>query len=514
MFRLFPLPLEGKGTSDVESLPSYVLRLARVHAVSVATLLNSLPYERSVNSANKLLSGCLGSLVRPNATTRLVVDALARVCSEDRTALHAATLLPLEEAMARSASSFSPHLRWCPLCLAEQAAGSETTYLKLAWQLSGVEACIDHRVRLHDTCPECGNVQRGWRRMVPLELCEQCGIRLDRMPQPARTLEQCAPDLLHLIKAIASEPPAEFPAGGSSMVVRTLVDSLKESGACPDRLAHVEVLEISRYARNRLMSLPMARRVAFQLSITLAELFSGDVRGINHVFGFCLLNPLPGSLAPSSRSHLASEREMYRALLAVIEQSRLAPSLRQVTRHLGVSVGALRYRFPREATQIARAWRKRNVMATKRRLAKVRNAVARCIDEWSTRHRGKLTKKGVLRFLRRTTDLPKEPLRREIDHALMALEFRRKLSQRCVRLGVRDPGERSNKGPEASSMKGSADEDISRALAWVPRSGHRTGPTGTTAAPDLGRRLRRGEPLRGNDQPAVAGHHVDRLLAK
>ena len=510
MFRLFPLPLEGKGTSDVESLPSYVLRLARVHAVSVATVLNSLPYERSVNSANKLLSGCLGSLVRPNATTRLVVDALARVCSEDRTALHAATLLPLEEAMVRSASSFSPHLRWCPLCLAEQAAGSETTYLKLAWQLSGVEACIDHRVRLHDTCPECGNVQRGWRRMVPLDLCEQCGNRLDQMPQPVRTLEKCSPDLLHLIKAIASEPPAEFPAGGSSVVIRTLVDSLKESGACPDRFAHVEVLEISRYARNRLMSLPTARRVAFQLSITLAELFSGDVRGINHVFGFCLLNPLPGSLAPSSRSHLAGERDMYRALLTVIEQSMLAPSLRQVARHLGVSVGALRYRFPKETTQIARAWRKRNVIATKRRLAKVRNAVAKCIDEWSTRHRGKLTKKGVLRVLRTTTGLPKEPLRKEINSALFALAVRREISKRCVRLGVRDRWNRSNNVAEAGNAKGSAEEDFFRALAWVPRARHRPHPTATTSAPDQRTRARHGSPSSTGDQLAGAGNHIHR----
>lgn len=492
MFRLFPLPLKGKGTSDVESLPSYVLRLAHVHAVPVATLLNNLPYERNVNAANKLLSGCLGSLVRPNATTRLIVDALARVCSEDGATLQAATLLPLEEAVARSACSFSPHLRWCPVCLAEQA-GSDTPYLKLAWQLSGVEACIDHRVRLHDTCPECGNVQRGWRRMVPLDVCEQCGNRLHQVPQPVRTLEECAPDLLHLIKVVASEPPAGFPAGGSSTVVRTLVDSLKESGACPDRIAHLDVLEISRYAGSRLMSLPMARRVAFQLSITLSELFSGDVKGINHVFGFCLLNRIPGSLAPSSREHLADEREMYRALLDVIEQSPLAPSLRRVARRLGVSVGALRYRFPGEAKQIAHACHQRNAVAAKRRLAKVRNAVAKCIDEWSTQHRDKLTKKGVLRVLRTTTDLPKEPLRKEIDSAFIALAVRREISQRCARLGVRDRWNRSHGVSEAVDAKGSAEKDFFRALAWMRRSRNRAHPAATTVASDKRAQVRHGE---------------------
>jgi hypothetical protein len=34
----------------------------------------------------------------------------------------------------------------------------------------------------------------------------------------------------------------------------------------------------------------MATQVAFQLGISLLELFSGDMTGINHAFGFCLLN--------------------------------------------------------------------------------------------------------------------------------------------------------------------------------------------------------------------------------
>lgn len=329
--------------------------------------------------------------------------------------------------------------------------------------------------------------------MVPIDLCEQCGNRLDQVSQPTRKVEECAPDLVHLVRAVASEPPAGFPASGSSAVVRTLLDSLKESGACPDHFAHVEVLEISRYAGNRLMSLPMARRVAFQLSITLAELFSGDVRGINHVFGFCLLNPLPESLAPSSRLHLAGEPEMYRALLTVIEQSPLAPSLRQVARQLGVSVGALRYRFPNEAKQIVRAWDRRAQAAAKRQLAKVRNAVWRCIDGWETQGRGPLTKKGVLRVLRTTTDLPKEPLRKEIDSAFIALAVRREISQRCARLGVRDRWNRSHGVSEAVDAKGSAEKDFFRALAWMPRSHHRAHPAATAVASDKRAQVRHGE---------------------
>lgn len=477
MIRLFPLPLEGRGTSDIESLPSYLLRLAHLHAVPVARLIDSLPHERSVNSANKLLSGSLGSLVRPNSTTRIVVDALARVCSEDSLALRATTLLPLELAMARSASSFASHLRWCPLCLMEQMAESDTPYLKLAWQFLGIKACIHHRVSLQDQCPSCDSAQRGWWRKVPLNVCDRCGARLDEMPRggtPDHALTACAPDLLHLVREIASNPSSEFPSGGSCRVVRTLVDSLKESEACPDRLAHLDVLEISRYASGRRMSLPMARRVAFQLSMTLPELFSGDMTGINHVFGFCLLNRLPESLAPSSREHVADGRKMYRSLINVIERSESTPSLREVARRLGVSIGVLRYRFPREARQIARAWQQRKVTAAKRRLGRVRSAVAKCIDGWGTHHPGRMTKKGILRVLRATTDLPKEPLRKEIDFALTALQIRREISQRCVRLGMRDPWNRSDKLSEALRPSESAEESFFRAVAWTVESTQQT----------------------------------------
>lgn len=478
MIRLFPLSLEGKGTSEIESLPSYLLRLAYLHAVPVARLLDSLPYRQAVNSANKQLSGSLGSLVRPNSTTELVVAALGRACSEDAATLRAATLLSLDSALARSSSSFALHLRWCPLCLAEQMAKSDTCYLKLAWQCLGVRACVHHRVLLQDKCPSCGSAQRGWWRKAPLNICDRCGARLDGTLQgdtPSHPLAECAPDLLRLIQDLAANPLTVYLAGGSSIVVRTLIDSLKESGDCPDRLSHIELLEISRYAGGRRMSLPMARRIAFQLSISLPELLSGDVKGINHVFGFCLLNRLPGDLAPRMREHLAGEQEMYRAFVKIIERAESAPSLREVARRLGVSVGVLCYRFPRETEQVARAWRRRRQRAAKMRLGRVRSAVARCIDQWSSQHRGPLTKKGVLHFLRATTDLPKEPLRKEIDSALLAREVRHEISQRCVRLGICDPWHRSRKPPAESGLGSneSAEENFFRALAWVSRSTRR-----------------------------------------
>jgi len=72
-----------------------------------------------------------------------------------------------------------------------------------------------------------------------------------------------------------------------------------------------------------------------------------QIRVNDHVC-ICLLNRLPVGLGPSTRDRLIGEQKMYRSLISVLERSESAPSLREVPRRLGVSVGALRYRFPRE----------------------------------------------------------------------------------------------------------------------------------------------------------------------
>jgi len=147
---------------------------------------------------------------------------------------------------------------------------------------------------------------------------------------------------------------------------------------------------------------------------------------------------------------------MYQSLISLVERSESAPSLREVARQLGVSVGALRYRFPRETEQIARAWQRRQVTVSNRRLGRVRNVVAECINQWGAQHRGPLTKKGLLRFLRATTDLPKEPLRRQIDFALTVLQARREISRRCLRQGIREPWNGIRKQPQVlNTMNGS-----------------------------------------------------------
>lgn len=441
MVRLFPLQLEGEG-SDIESLPSYVLRLAHLHAVPVSRLLDSLPYQSSVKTANKLLAGSLGSLARPISTTKLVIDALAKVSSEDRATLRAATLLPVEAAIARSVSSFALHLRWCPCCLAEQIVDSDTPYLKLAWQLLGIEACIHHRVLLQDRCPACRSTQRGWYRNVPLNICDRCGARLDGVlhkSTPRASLEQCGPDLLEMVREAALIPAPEYPNGGSCHVVRTLIGSLKASGICPDRFAHLNLLEVSKCISGRRMSLPMARRVAFHLGISLPELFLGDVSGINHAFGFCLLNQLPASMAPLANEHLGGEQAMYRALVRILESAARPPSLREVAQRLKVSTGALRHRFPVEAKQIARAWRRSRAIAAKLQRGRLRNIVTKCIDRWGTQHGQPLTKKRVELYLQETTDFPKTPLLDEIDRVFAARKARHKITQQCVQQGIRSP---------------------------------------------------------------------------
>lgn len=404
-----------------------MVRLAITHGVSVNHLIKAMSAGASASSTlwpESLRRTPVAALVRPNQTTEKFIDRLSAFCSEDAATLRAATFLPIKRAICRSLNTFVKRLRWCPECLCEQSFESETGYLKLAWQVVDLQACRHHRLRLRDSCPLCGSGQKFLRRRQDFFRCESCDGRLDVVyssidDHVSDTADQ-AHDLLALIASWASDPKIEFPEHGVNTSVRKLFDAAWATERELELWRKLPRDECLRYVHDdESVTLTIARRIAFRLDMHLVDLISGDVVGVCRSFGFGLDGPLPTRIAPRKRRRLGNREFLRQELTQIIKFSEgIPPSLRQVAIRLGISVGGLRYHFPRQATEIVQKLVEHKRKQTEAKRAEARREVlSRIANLYETQPRS-YTKLGLLREIRLATCLPKSVLYQEIDAVL------------------------------------------------------------------------------------------------
>jgi transcriptional regulator with XRE-family HTH domain len=163
--RLYALEPIGSGTALVESLTSYITRLADAHSVSVGDLVRgelsvSSPYSplpfvysqqqgivstRGFQNATYAINGL-------NESSKKWVDALER--GTLRTNLRRLTLLPLQEVFAPRAALRETRA-WCPACYEQRQRSGAVVYEPLLWTIRWVTVCPCHRQPLLEICPYC-----------------------------------------------------------------------------------------------------------------------------------------------------------------------------------------------------------------------------------------------------------------------------------------------------------------------------------------------------------------------
>lgn len=160
LYRLAPL---GIGTPGVESLSSYLMRLAAAHAVETGTLfaMELVPaarYSYLLHADGQPRLGAL-SLVKEIHT----INGVSRGCATWVTAVETLTLddglrhltllawknLLTLRALTRTARA------WCPACFNEQRERTEEIRELLCWTLQAVTVCARHRTGLETLCPRC-----------------------------------------------------------------------------------------------------------------------------------------------------------------------------------------------------------------------------------------------------------------------------------------------------------------------------------------------------------------------
>lgn len=420
MRSLMPLRLQGTGTRNIESLPSYLLRLSSAHGVTPGRLFRYLlnTYPGGIEVGSVLGSQPFPAVARPTSTTDELIGLLAMGRCEHIDQLRRATFLFLSPALARSPKSFSNHLRWCPGCLHDQQASGVPAHHKLSWLLSDVKNCEVHQVALRESCPHCDltpSPAGGW---WDLTLCPSCNGALDKITR-SDTLdaspEGIAPDLLSVVEGIASRSEP-FPPGCVNRYVDRVFSEAWASEREMELWKRLPKDECIRYAEaNEPVTLGAARRIAFRLEVPMLELLEAS-RPTLQSFGFANDAPLPAPMQPTRKPHSIG-RELLRIRLDhklkwMLKGYDSPRSLRQIARSLSVSVGAIQYHAADLAEQIINFHSMHQASEASRRRHEAAAAVRQCLE--ADRKGEPLSKKGVLRDLRSTTRLPKNLLMAEI----------------------------------------------------------------------------------------------------
>lgn len=231
---LFSLKPMGVGTPYIESLSSYIKRLAQQHHLWVVDLLEFCAEQTDKNvmltTTHKFhgIDGLSGS----GRTWSLLLSELTQ--HPDVRYLSMAYW----DFVLNPYRLLKQHHTWCPLCYAASQQAGTPVYTPLIWKLQAVDVCLVHRVNLLVYCPHCNKRFRSMSSNAVCGFCPKCQRWLGDTTyesgmvstqtasyQRARTVGQ--------LLALAPEVK-EF----SPNIVPRVIESLKENKGIP--YTHIE----------------------------------------------------------------------------------------------------------------------------------------------------------------------------------------------------------------------------------------------------------------------------------
>ncbi|MCU5184259.1 TniQ family protein [Bacillus cereus] len=157
LYYLRPMKL---GTFYVESLTSYISRLAKEHSISTGTLINKIfvpnmdkeyLIKSAKNGGNRFYDGAksINGYCKNALDFSKVLETLTL-----RNNLKGLTLANWRNVVSLR-NLLKKNLSWCPKCVSNWRAEGSPIYYPLSWHISAVKVCLIHNIYLLNICPHC-----------------------------------------------------------------------------------------------------------------------------------------------------------------------------------------------------------------------------------------------------------------------------------------------------------------------------------------------------------------------
>lgn len=371
--RLYCLEPIGVGTAYVESLTSYVARLASQHCTTTRQLIIT-------EIAPNLVRGKQGSIHQAENLSQVIGIERRRVALNGIGLMATNLVKALEALTQRNDLQFLSLLTWaevltnrgllrhqrawCPKCYQEWHDNGKIIYEPLLWSVNTALICTYHHNRLLENCPHChqhlvvlsGDYHPGY--------CNKCGQWLGNSQDQAvaKYLINKEAELnwqLHVVhnlgELLAAAPSLDFPPlrNRISQAIRAYINQVSQSNKSAfSRLVGINLVTISSWCKGT--EIPQLDRLLVltrRLEISLLDFLTKELLTVDH------------NCQETETSQVKNSRRSYRqltwerkqvlnvVLIEVIKESP-PPSLQEVALRLKHRPLVLQYHFPELCQEI------------------------------------------------------------------------------------------------------------------------------------------------------------------
>ncbi|HEY6407985.1 MAG TPA: TniQ family protein, partial [Ktedonobacteraceae bacterium] len=385
--RLYCLAPVGKGTSSVESLTSYIHRLAWTYRVTPRTLvrLEVVPHltgpHQLRSSPHRLGSFGRGTSMSVNGTGEIAVDwsdTLGQLTM--RSDLRNLTLHPWASGLP-AFGLLRAHPAWCPVCYHAWQEQAFPLYQPLVWMLQVVKICPRHKQWLEDHCPSCQKHQSAIGANMHLGHCTQCARWLGMQPGTRREKEISNEMLCWqewVVSTVGELHQVSVFSGSLSWesFLEGLATCAKIVGNI-NRLAHVADVSypvLSKWlSRTRAPSFEVMLQCCYVLGVSPLHLMADDPVLLRNVLD--AREPRGKPLPKRSISAPVDSERALALIQAVLDGREQLLSVHQIEQHLGLGSHILQKKFPQECAMLVAKYRAYRNERARQRIAQTCTAV-------------------------------------------------------------------------------------------------------------------------------------------
>ncbi|HGE5802511.1 TPA: TniQ family protein [Bacillus thuringiensis] len=178
---LYSIEPRGLGTPYVESLTSYIARLAYEHSVTPGTLIRRLitSYLTVKHLKDNYMKGSISkytsTLCSIGTGSEDIISVLEMLTG--RKDIIFTTLMSLK-GLLYGENIISKYKKWCPKCLQEFRDKNDIVYELLIWQITSINHCSKHCCKLRTECHNCNKKLPSMYSKYIVGFCHYCNTWL------------------------------------------------------------------------------------------------------------------------------------------------------------------------------------------------------------------------------------------------------------------------------------------------------------------------------------------------